>query len=93
MFNNDKFREFMSMVFRQFTVLFVGISFRDPNLQSLLQWVYTITQGSEREHYAILDNRGTVFKKYMKNNYNINFITYDASNGNHSELLTLLEDL
>jgi hypothetical protein len=93
MFNNDSFRQFMSQVFRQFTVLFVGTSFRDPNLQSLLQWVYTITKGSEREHYAILDSRGTVFKKYMKSNYNINFITYDAPNGNHSNLIPLLESI
>src|SRR5262249_9055005 len=58
MFRNDAFRHFMSTVFREFTVLFVGTSFRDPNFQSLLQWIYTITEGKEREHYAILDEKG-----------------------------------
>lgn len=90
MFRNDPFRQFMATIFRQFTVLFVGTSFRDPNFQSLLQWIYTVTEGKEREHYAILDGKGPVFRKYMKLNYNINFITYDAPNGDHSALRELL---
>lgn len=93
MFRNDPFRQFMSMIFRQFTVLFVGTSFRDPNFQSLLQWIYTITEGNENGHFAILENKGPVFKKYMKSNYNIEFITYQASNGDHSELLQLLDSI
>jgi len=93
MFRNEPFRQFMSSIFRQFTFLFVGSSFRDPNFQSLLQWVYTITQGNEAQHYAILDNKGPVFKNYMKKNYNIDFITYSTPTGDHSELLRLLESL
>ena len=50
----------MSMVFRQFTVLFIGTSFRDPNFQSLLQWIYTVTEGRDAPHYAILDGKGPV---------------------------------
>jgi hypothetical protein len=93
MFRNEPFRQFMSMLFRRFTVLFVGTSFRDPNFQSLLQWIYTFTEGKEREHYAILDGKGPVFRRYMKNNYNINFITYDAPHGDHAALRDLLESL
>ena len=93
MFRNEPFRQFMSTVFRRFTVLFVGTSFRDPNFQSLLQWIYTLTDGKEREQYAILDGKGPVFKKYMKNNYNINLITYDAPGGDHSALRPLLESI
>lgn len=93
MFNNEPFRLYVSTVFREFTVLFVGTSFRDPNFQSLLQWIYTITGGREGEHYAILDERGPVFKRYMKSNFNVNFITYDASAGHHAGLLPLLAAL
>lgn len=93
MFRNEPFRQFMSTVFRQFTVLFVGTSFRDPNFQSLLQWVYTITDGKEAPHYAILDGKGPVFKNYMRKNYNIEFITYDAPGNDHSALRTLLKAL
>ncbi len=93
MFRNEPFRQFMSTVFRQFTVLFIGTSFRDPNFQSLLQWVYTITEGKEGEHYAILENKGSVFKHYMRNNFNINFITYDAPSGNHAALPILLDSI
>jgi hypothetical protein len=93
MFRNEAFRQFMSMVFRRFTVLFVGMSFRDPNLQSLLQWIYTLTEGKEREQYAILDGKGQVFKNYMKKNYNLNFITYDAPGGDHSALRDLLDSI
>jgi hypothetical protein len=93
MFRNEPFRQFMSMIFRQFTVLFVGTSFRDPNFQSLLQWVYTVTDGKEAGHYAILDGKGPVFKRYMKVNYNIEFITYQAPAGDHSELLRLLDSI
>ena len=93
MFRNEPFRQFMSNVFRQFTVLFVGTSFRDPNFQSLLQWIYTLTGGRESGHYAILDGKGPVFKRYMKANYNIEFITYEAPGGNHAELLELITAL
>jgi hypothetical protein len=93
MFRNEPFRQFMSNIFRQFTVLFVGTSFRDPNFQSLLQWVYTITEGQEAPHYAILDGKGPVFKNYMRKNYNIELISYAAPNGDHSELVRLLEAL
>lgn len=93
MFRNEEFRQFMSMVFRQFTVLFVGTSFRDPNLQSLLQWIYSATDGQENPHYAILDRVGPVFRRHMMANYNIDFITYSAPSGDHSNLRPLLESL
>jgi hypothetical protein len=91
MFRNEPFRQFMSEIFRSFTVLFIGTSFRDPNLQSLLQWIYTVTEGREAPHYAILDDIGPVFKNYMKKNYNIEFITYSAPYGDHSDLPRLLQ--
>jgi hypothetical protein len=93
MFRNEPFRQFMSRIFGNYVVLFVGFSFRDPNFQSVLQWIYTTTEGQIPTHYAILDSRGPVFKHYMERNYNIRMISYPAPAGDHSALLRILQSL
>jgi hypothetical protein len=93
MFRNEAFRQFIAHTFRNFTILFIGTSFRDPNTQSLLQWIRTITDGKEAPLYAILDSRGTVFKNYVRQNFNVQFMTYPAPNNDHSALRPLLESL
>ncbi len=66
---------------------------RDLDLNSFLclTWIYTFTRGKEAPHYAILDDKGSTFKNYMKKNYNIEFITHPAPGGDHSELPGLLK--
>ncbi|MGB9180989.1 MAG: SIR2 family protein [Pyrinomonadaceae bacterium] len=93
MFTKDVFRQFISTIFSQYTVLFVGFSFRDPNFQSVLQWIYTTTKAQIPTHYAFLENRGPVFKHYMERNYNIRIISYPAPNGDHSALAQMLTSL
>jgi hypothetical protein len=50
------------------------------------QWIYTFTEGKEAPHYAAIDGKGSVFKNYMKKNYN-----YSVTGGDHLELPRLLE--
>jgi hypothetical protein len=93
MYNNPGFRNFMAEMFTQYTVLFVGLSFRDPNLQSLLQWVRTQTNGNMPMHYGTLENRGQVFKLFMQNNHNVRLLTYPVPPDDHSKCLTILRKL
>jgi hypothetical protein len=93
MYNNQAFRNFMAEVFTQHTVLFVGLSFKDPNLQSLLQWVYTLAEGNIPTHYATLENRGEVFKRYMWRNFNVRLLTYPVPPADHSACLAILRAL
>jgi len=93
MYKNEPFRAFMADVFKRFTFLFVGTSFRDPNFQSLLQWIYTQQAGRSASHFAILDQRGPVFQNYMKKNFNIDLITYENRSKTHAELKHLLSAL
>ena len=93
MYNNQAFRTFMSEVFTQHTVLFVGLSFKDPNLQSLLQWVYTTAEGQVPTHYATLENRGEVFKRFLLNNFKVRLLTYPVPPSDHSACLKILRAL
>jgi SIR2-like domain len=93
MFANDSFRAFMSELFTQYTVLFVGLSFKDPNLQSLLQWTYTLAGGRVPTHYATMENRGAVFKRFMLNNFRVRILTYPVPPTDHSACLDILRAL
>ncbi|MFH0783003.1 MAG: SIR2 family protein [Pseudomonadota bacterium] len=86
MFNNEPFRNFMKRILSEFTILFVGLSFKDPNLQSLLQWVRTVTNGKTPLHYATMENRGEIFKRYFKEHFGIRLLTYPVyKRRDHSE--------
>lgn len=93
MFANDSFRQFMAHLFTAYTILFVGFSFKDPNFQSVLQWIYTAAKGNIPTHYATLENRGRLFKNYMRQNFNIRMLTYPVPPLDHSECLKILQDL
>lgn len=83
----------MAELFTQYTALFVGLSFKDPNLQSLLQWIYTAAGGHVPTHYATMENRGSVFKRFMLNNFRVRILTYPVPPSDHSASLEILRAL
>jgi SIR2-like protein len=92
-FDNEPFRRFMSTVLTQYTILFVGLSFKDPNLISLLQWVHTQSKGTAPIHYATMENRGQIFKRFMLENHNVRLLTYPVPPIDHSAAQSIFESL
>ncbi|WP_133513311.1 SIR2 family NAD-dependent protein deacylase [Candidatus Thiosymbion oneisti] len=94
MFNNEPFRNFMKTILSEYTILFAGLSFKDPNLQSLLQWVRTITNGNTPLHYATMENRGQIFKRYFSENFGVRLLTYPVHKSrDHSECNKIFKTL
>lgn len=93
MYKNEAFRHFMAYLFTKFTVVFVGFSFRDPNFESLLKWIYTTNNGNLPLHYCFLENRGEVFRRYLKEHLSVRLISYPVPPQGHSALLPLLSSL
>ncbi|SIQ63778.1 SIR2 family protein [Aeromonas veronii] len=76
------------------TVLFLGCSMSDPDIQLVLENT-TISAHSSYTHYAIMPS-GThaSLSKAMEKSYNIKMIEYELDeHGGHSKLLGCLEDL
>jgi len=76
------------------TVLFLGCSMSDPDIQLILENT-NISAYSDHPHYAVLPTgRHRALKKAMENSYNIRVLEYALdSTGGHSELLRSLGDL
>ncbi|ELQ3333716.1 SIR2 family protein [Pseudomonas aeruginosa] len=79
---NHGFFQVMSALFTTHTVLFIGYSLGDPDLQIILENTHAVTE-SRHGHYALLpkmEHRSMV--KAVKQSYNITCIEYPA--GNHT---------
>jgi hypothetical protein len=93
MFSNDAFRQFMLRILTDYTLFFVGLSFKDPNLQSLMQWARTIAGNRMPLHYATMENRGPVFKQFMQENFGIRLLTYPVPPRDHSAAFDIFDQL
>lgn len=87
-------------------VVYLGFGLRDPDFLMIKDQIATTYKGGEREHFAVLPDVGDVIKKFWRDSYGINIISYKTyeeeiidKNGqkykrqNHGELLELLRKL
>ena len=76
------------------TVLFLGCSMQDPDIQLVLENTNIAAQ-SDHPHYAVLpDGKHRALKRAMENAYNIRVLEYDLDeDGGHSLLLESLQGL
>ncbi len=76
------------------TVLFLGCSMGDPDIQLILENT-NISAHSDHPHYAVLPTgKHPALKRAMKNAYNIRVLEYEVDDkGSHTQLLESLESL
>jgi hypothetical protein len=88
------FYEILKAVFLTHTVIFLGCSLEDPDVQLLLEEV-KITGSSERPHYAIIRRRSqdVLTLADWRKTYNICVLEYGPSHDNLSEGLRELIEL
>lgn len=77
LFKRPKYREFLVRLFTDTTIFFYGYSFRDPNVDFVLQQIMSLYEGMTRPHYALVPNPGRIKKNYLLANYNIRAISYE----------------
>lgn len=85
------FYRILDSLFLSHTLLFIGYSMNDPDIQLVLENV-NITAPSGHPHYFITGDDSTeILKKSHRNSYNLEFIEYTA--GEFAELNAGLKDL
>jgi hypothetical protein len=88
------FYEILKAVFLTHTVIFLGCSLEDPDVQLLLEEV-KITGSSERPHYAIIRKRShdALTLADWRKTYNIYALEYAPSHDDLAKALEALLDL
>ena len=93
LFEKPKYREFLRRLFIDSTVFFYGYSFRDPNVDFVLQDLIASYSGNARPHYALLPNPGAIAMRYWFEDFNIRVIPYDLWEGSHVVSTAFLQEL
>jgi len=85
------FYKILDSLFLVNTLLFIGCSMSDPDINLLLENV-NITAKSSRPHYAVVeDNRHESIRKVIKSTYNVELLEYPT--GQHNIVTEALQDL
>jgi 3',5'-cyclic AMP phosphodiesterase CpdA len=93
LFSQPKYLEFLRRLFTDVTVFFFGYSFRDPNVDFVLQEIMSSYAGRTRPHYALLPNPGTIAMKYWFEDFNIRVIPYEMWEGSHTVATAFIQGL
>jgi hypothetical protein len=93
LFAKPKYREFIRRLFTDSTVFFCGYSFRDPNVDFLLQELMASYAGNSRPHYALIRNPGAIATRYWFEDFNIRVIPYELWEGSHVVATAFLQEL
>jgi len=93
LFAKPKYREFLQRLFTDATIFFYGYSFRDPNVDVVLQQLTSLYEGMSRPHYALLPDPGDIAKRYLFEDMNIRVIPYQVWDGAHVAATAFLQSL
>jgi 3',5'-cyclic AMP phosphodiesterase CpdA len=83
LFANKPYRDFLSRLFTECTIFFYGYSFRDPNVDAVLQELMAVYHGASVPHYALIADAGPIFADHIWRNYNVRVISYPAWQSSH----------
>ncbi len=90
--NNPAFKSTISNIIGSKTLVFIGYSLNDPDLNLLLSEHVTMFRGFSSRHFAFLAKPGKVLSSSLADNFNITAISYDPAD-NHAALKRILKDL
>lgn len=82
LYSNGKYKKIFDIFQANGVFLFLGFSMTDLYIQMILE---ENKKYFNSQHFIVLDNPSTDFKKKLKEDYNINVIEYDSSKKSHSE--------
>ena len=82
--------ETLSTLMRMYRMVFIGVGFGDPDLQNILRRMTRISSPGFPS-FAFLHSSDASQREQMKKEYNIEVIPYRVRNGDHSDLLEVLD--
>lgn len=95
MHNNPAYKQFLSSLLSTKTVLFIGFSLSDPDLELVLNELQSAFAGYTGTHYALMDisNMPAFERNRWATDYHIEIITYTPSAGDHPEVREFLQEI
>jgi hypothetical protein len=92
---NAAYQQCMSFLCSRYTLLFIGFSLTDPDLQLTLDLHRAAFGGHTVNHYALMPEAaaGVVTARRYQKDYGITFLPYTPSTGSHPEVGRFLKDL
>jgi len=72
---NSRYRENLKYILSNKSIFFLGFSFRDPNIDFMLQEIFSSYNGSSIPHYAVIPDIGELKSAFFWENYNIKVIS------------------
>ena len=87
----SNFYKILDSLFLTNTILFIGYSMTDPDIQLVLENSHISAIGSHPHYACLADNMNPTLKRVMHKTYNIELIEFQA--GNFAQLETGLRDL
>jgi hypothetical protein len=93
-YSSPGYRALLAAIFTTKTILFLGASLSDPELQLLLRSLHDAFQGSGQYHFALISSEGFSETEagHWRKNYNVRCIRYEPSSG-HPELIEFLKKI
>jgi len=90
---NGDFYKVLDSLLTVSTVLFLGCSMTDPDIQLILENT-NIAAKSDHPHYAVMaKGQHEALNNAMKKSYNIEILEYENKDGKHTELVNGLDSL
>ena len=86
---------FLDAIFRSRTVIFLGFSFSDPHIDSILGFLQEVNSGLGSPHYVLTHDLTNIKRHTLERNYGVSVINYSSSPGHPQviELIRLLREL
>jgi hypothetical protein len=82
LYNDGKYKTLFSIFTATKTFLFVGFSFNDVFIQNIIKDNF---EAFKSKHYIILNNPTEEQVKFLKNNFNLETISYNSKDSSHEE--------
>ena len=85
----------MKNIFINYSVLFIGFSYSDPDIELILSEISRTFSGNNRMHYLLISQGvyNSLEQEYMKNDDRVTVMEYDNSDGSHSGVDLFLDEL
>lgn len=95
LYREPGYRSLLQSIFTTKSIFFVGVSLNDPEFNQLLDFLHDSYHGGGPTHFLLIEKQKsmeTLSRRYF-DDFNIQTIIYDNSNGDYSELTKVLKFL
>ena len=88
--NSPEIRNFINALLTTKTFIFLGFSFSDPHLDSILSFLQNIKTSGASPHYALIADLSDVERSQKESAYGLRIIPYKPNDNLHPEVFEFI---